>query len=394
MGKAMESDNKRLLAFAIVSQMAAWTGAALFIPMIPLYLRHLNATDSEIGYYAAATLISLSLGPMLIGWLSDRWGVRDRLVIVCYVIQVPLAYSMGLTQSLVVACLLNIGLWTFGASTINLTRAIVALNFEKADRDRAFARLAITSPISFVIGGLAGGRIVEAWGYPALFQIMAVCWFLAGVAWLGVRDRHVPAEDVPTDRAPISRPLVLFCAAISIQSIAFQWSEIALPLRLSDLGFSLPFITSMYSVSNFVSIPAVILAGRYAGRVGNVNLLVGGILLFAICRFGLSMFDSRLEIIGLQAMTGLPAAFVHSIAAAVIAGLGSDRTVGSRMALLMMCGGVGGALGGLAGGHLLSAFGASGLLVCSGIGLLGAALFMWLFVGDPTRTEEDYARAA
>ena len=139
-GTAGSGGNRRLLAFAVLSQLAAWTGVALFIPTIPLYLRHLNATDVEIGQYVAVTMVSLSFGPMLIGWLSDRLHLRDRLVVLCYALQTPIAYFMGTTDSLVIACLLNVGLWTFGASSINLTRAIVALNFPARDRDHAFAR--------------------------------------------------------------------------------------------------------------------------------------------------------------------------------------------------------------------------------------------------------------
>ncbi len=389
-GVDSENDqNRRLLIFAFVSQLAGWTGAALFIPMIPLYLRHLKATDAEIGYYSAATLISLSLGPVLIGWLSDRWHVRDRLVVACYALQVPTAYCMGQTDSLVVACLLNVGLWTFGASSVNLARAIVALNYSASDRNSAFAKLAITSPIAFVVGGFAGGRIVEAWGYPVLFETAAVCWFLALVAGLGLKDRYVVEPVSEPETVAVSRPLILFCVAILLQSVAFQWSEIALPLRLNDLGFSLPFITSMYSVSSLVSIPFVILAGRHAHRIGNLNLLIGGVVVFAVSRFAISVFETEAQIIGAQIVTGVPAAFAHSIAAAIIANLGPERTVGSRMSLLMMSSGVGGAIGSAIGGHLLAAFEPAGLLVCAGFGLSAAAIFVRVFIVDPnTLTRE------
>jgi MFS family permease len=381
-------DNHSLIRYAMISQLAAWTGAALFIPTIPLFLRHLHASDVEIGYYTAATLISLSFGPMLIGWLSDRLHVRDRLVVLCYALQAPIAYLMGETENLVLVCLLNIGLWTFGASSINLTRAIVALNFAREDRNRAFARLAVTSPIAFVIGGLAGGRIVEAMGYPGLFKIMSACWIVAMLSALGVRDRYVPPASSREEQGSISTPLILFCCAMFLQSLAFQWSEIGLPLRLKDLEYSLPFITSMYSVSSLVSIPFAILAGRYGGRIGNLNLLVGGLVMFSLTRFGLSALTSEYQIVGLQMITGIPAAFAHSIAAAVMAGLGPDRTVGRRMSLMMMSGGIGGALGGVAGGYLLESYGPVGLLLSSGIGLMCAAAFMRLFVVDPDQLGE------
>jgi MFS family permease len=381
-------DNRSLIRYAVISQLAAWTGAALFIPTIPLFLRHLNASDVEIGYYTAVTLISLSFGPMLIGWLSDRLHVRDRLVVLCYALQAPIAYFMGETQNLALVCLLNVGLWTFGASSINLTRAIVALNFSKEDRNRAFARLAVTSPIAFVIGGGAGGRIVEAFGYPWLFKIMSACWLVAMLSGLGVRDRYVPTASSREEQGSIRSPLILFCCAMFLQSLAFQWAEIGLPLQLKDLGFSLPFITSMYSVSSLVSIPFAILAGRYGSRIGNLNLLVAGLVIFSLTRFGLSMFTSEVQIIGLQMITGIPAAFAHSIAAAIMAGLGPDRSVGRRMSLMMMSGGIGGALGGVVGGYLLASCGPVGLLLSSGIGLLCAAAFMRLFVIDPDKLGE------
>ena len=386
-GGASRHGNRRLLGFAVASQMAAWTGAALFIPTIPLYLRHLNASDVEIGYYSAATLISLSFGPMFLGWLSDRLHVRDRLVVACLALQVPTAYAMGLTDSLVLTCLLNVCLWTFGASSINLTRAIVALNYSEGERNQAFAKLAITSPISFVIGGFAGGRIVEAWGYPGLFTVMTGFWFLAAIFAMGIQDRYCPEEHVSDTDASVSRPLILFCVAMALQSLAFQWSEIGMPLRLEELEFSLPFITSMYSVSSLVSIPFVLLAGRYATRLGNVRMLTAGLAIFAITRVVLSVVGSGGAILATQMVTGIPVSSVHSIAAALMAGLGPDRSVGRRMSLLMMCSGVG-------GGHILSAFGPDGLLVCAAVGLGCSGLFMGLFVTDPERVGRERVRAA
>ncbi|MCH2665295.1 hypothetical protein MK139_13245, partial [bacterium] len=97
----------------------------------------------------------------------------------------------------------------------------------------------------------------------------------------------------------MGKPLLLFCAAMMFQSFSFQWSEIAFPLRLSDIGLSLTFITSMHSVSSLASIPIVLIAGRYAGRVGNVNLLFGGLVVFALCRLGLSLVEARTHVIGL-----------------------------------------------------------------------------------------------
>ena len=379
--------NGRLLVFAFASQIFAWTGAALFLPIIPIYLRFLNATDVEIGHYSAIILVSLSFGPVALGWVSDRWHLRDRLVVGCLAIQVPVCWLMGTTDKLWVACFLNTLLWTFGASAISLTRAIVALNFATDQRDRAFARLAIASPASFVIGGLAGGRIVEAWGYPGLFKTMTVFWMLAMLAALGICDRHrVQAQDdTDIDTSSMGKPLLLFCAAMMFQSFSFQWSEIAFPLRLSDIGLSLTFITSMHSVSSLASIPIVLIAGRYAGRVGNVNLLFGGLVVFALCRLGLSVVEAKTHVIGLQVVTGLPAAFSHSIASAVIAGLGPARSLGSRMSLLMMCGGVGGALGGVVGGYLLEGYGPAGLIAFSGIGFMFTGMYLKLFVVDPTR---------
>jgi MFS family permease len=383
------SGDKSLLAYAVICQLAMWTGAALFIPTIPLYLRHLKATDVQIGQYLATTMVSLSLGPVLIGWLSDKLHIRDRLVVACYALQVPIAYAMGNTDNLLIACLLNMGMWTFGASAVNLTRAIVALNFSKQDRNRVFALIAITSPVSFVIGGFFGGRIVDAYGYPGLFKIMAACWLVAAVVGVGIKDRYVLPEQKGPQEASIKRPIVLFCSAILLQSLFFQWSEIALPLKLSDKGFSLPFITSMYSISNLVSIPFVILGGRYAGRIGNVNLLIGGAVILSVSRFGLGFYDSEYQVIGLQIITGIPTAFVHSIAVAVIAGMGPDRTVGSRMSFLMMSGGIGGALGGLVGGYLLAAFGPAGLLMYAGGGLLGVAVFFRFAVVDPSLEQRE-----
>ena len=320
---------------------------------------------------------------MAIGWLSDRFHIRDRLVVLCSGLQVPIAYAMGRKDDLWSVCVLNVGLWTFGASTVNLCRAIVALNFSPVHRNRAFSWLAVSSPAAFVIGGLASGRIVDAYGFTGLFTVMAACWAISTGVSFFIKDRFAPdaARSSAGDLA-ISRPLIVFCAAMSLQAIAFQWSEIAVPLRLDDLAYSLPFITSMYSVTSLVSIPFTVLAGRYAARVGNLNLLVGGMIVFGLCRFGLSVWETEFSIVTIQVVAGVPAAFGHSVAAALIAGLGPDHTVGSRMSLLMMCAGVGGGVGGLIGGYLLNAYDASGLLICAGVMMLGAALFTRSFVSD------------
>jgi MFS family permease len=163
-----------------------------------LYLRGpLGIDESTTAMLYALLLVGAVVGPLLAGWLSDRYGRRRTLVAYYGLSTVGiLAFlAAGANLLLLVPLLLPFGTAVFSESPV--LQAYLADRADGPIRDMAFA---VYFTVAFGFGALWAfilGNVVDAFGYPAAFGIMAASYLGAAALLLAVRDR-VPDQQTGT----------------------------------------------------------------------------------------------------------------------------------------------------------------------------------------------------
>lgn len=157
-------------------------------------------TMNRLGFDASAIASATSLSglvalplPFLVGWLSDRIG-RRQLLIVGYVMtslaMLLLIASFDLWQFLLSACL-----FTLGGGTLGVANALVTDLSPPEALGKALSRFSATPSFAGIVGFSVMGMVIEALGMPGLLLIAAALPALSILMLLTIRKR---AQVAPT----------------------------------------------------------------------------------------------------------------------------------------------------------------------------------------------------
>jgi MFS family permease len=180
-------DLRWILAAAMVA--AGGRGLGILAPFMLLYMRGpLGLEEGVTVWLYALLLVGAILGPLLAGWISDRWGRRRTLVGYYLVSAVGiLAFlAVGANLWLLVPLLLPFGGSVFSESPV--LQAYLADRAPGAMKDAAFS---VYFTMTFGLGAVwafAIGAVAAEWGYAAAFLLMATSYAGAGVLLAMVRE--------------------------------------------------------------------------------------------------------------------------------------------------------------------------------------------------------------
>ncbi|MCT2057103.1 multidrug effflux MFS transporter [Dietzia cinnamea] len=178
----------------------AFTGAIgpfatdTYLPALPLIVDEFGVTASTAQLTLTAFMVSLALGQLVIGPISDRTGRRTLLLV----------GAIG-TALAAVVCALAPAIWVllagrvaqgfFGAAGVVLAKAVIVDVGRGDGVAKAFATLMAIQSVAPVIAPLVGGAVVPFGGWRSVFWLLAA---LAAVTAVGVAvavPESLPAAD-------------------------------------------------------------------------------------------------------------------------------------------------------------------------------------------------------
>jgi MFS family permease len=185
-------DVRLILGAAVVA--AGGRGLDLVAPFVVLYLRGpLGIDETTTAWLYALLLVGAVVGPLLAGWLSDRLG-RKRTLVAYYLLSalgIVAFLSAGANLLFLAPLMLPFGTAVFSESPV--LQAYLADRASGPIRDVAFS---VYFTVAFGIGAFWAfiiGSVVNTWGYPVAFGVMAASYIAAAVLLVAVRDRPRPA---------------------------------------------------------------------------------------------------------------------------------------------------------------------------------------------------------
>jgi DHA1 family tetracycline resistance protein-like MFS transporter len=325
-------------------------GFSILIPILPYYVRHFGASDVAVGVlFAAFAFCQFVAGPVW-GNVSDRIGRKSVLMI----------SQVGATIGWVgLAFAPTIG-WVFVArvvegisgGNISVTQAYVADRVAPEQRSRAFAFVGAAFSSGFVLGPLAGGIVLDRYGYRAPFLLAAALQLITLVVTFFLLPSDVAAKGEKT-AAPRLTDIPRYFADAAIAPVLVQRLAYALGLyawfavfalvigRVAHLGPSqISYFFAAWGAMSIVF--QIFVVGRLVDRMGvraASNLgFVAGLAYFLIVPFA----HAPLALLATQVLF----AFALSVSGATIATLLTDvATDASRGTVL----GIGSALESIAG---------------------------------------------
>ena len=185
--------NKNMILVSLVMMVGgAGRGAGVNVAFLGVHLGpgegNLGMTITMVGFAIAALQIGGVVGPVAMGWLSDklsRTGVLQSSLFLSALATAWLAFQDAYLP-LLFACLIIYGIVT--RSRQSLTQAIVADSLPEADHDAAFSVFFFLGFLSGPVWALLVGGIWQYFGFAEAFLMLAASYIVGMLIMLFVVD--------------------------------------------------------------------------------------------------------------------------------------------------------------------------------------------------------------
>lgn len=182
-----------ILGLAMLSAVAPLS-IDMYLPGFPRMATDLGTNASGVQLTMTAFLVGMALGQLFIGPISDGIGRRKPLLI---------GTAVGLVATIVCALAPTIELFTAarflqglgGAAGVVLARAVVSDTARGAVAAKLFSVLLIITVLVPVLAPLAGGAVIVAAGWPAIFWLLALLFVVVLVISLFWVKETLPREE-------------------------------------------------------------------------------------------------------------------------------------------------------------------------------------------------------
>ena len=289
--------SRKMLLF-MVAMVLANIGGNMYGPLLPLYLKSLNASVVQIGlFFTLSQIVPLAL-QILGGWISDSLG-RLRSIAMGSVAGVFSYIGLILAPT-----------WQWllvGEGLSSITRSLVGPSFsafiaeESAEESRARV-FGITETIFMVVavvGPPLGGWLADTYGFRIMLGVAGGLYLIATIIRVAMARSAAQTKESDPQKLSVTslkRDLGLMVGMImaggviswilltdGVRDVAFSLSFTLVPIYLQDIGgMSIQQIGWLESIFGIFMMLVTIPAGWLADRKGDrVPIVLGFLLEFA-----------------------------------------------------------------------------------------------------------------
>jgi MFS family permease len=374
-------------------------GIGLWAPIVvlPVLEDEFGTGRGGAAFAYTATTIGFALGGVLMGRVSDRFGIFWPIALGAVMLAAGFALA-ALTSSYWQFLLIQAGLIGFLGSSATFG-PLVADTSHWFNRRRGIA-VAIVACGSYLAGTIWSPLLqmaIEAFGWRhSYFVIAAIClvtmlpmaFLLRPRADLDAVSHEGPAADGarhgPSALLPLpSRHLqVLLMLAGLACCVAMSMPQVHMVAYCGDLGYGEGHGAQMISVMLGFGVASRLISGVIADRIGGVGTLILGSALQCLALIFYLPFDGLVSLYVVSALFGLSQGGIVPSYALIIRDYFPAREAGTRVSLVLTATVAGMALGGWLSGEIFDWTGSYQMAFLHGIAwnLLNMGIAFWLLM--------------
>ena len=162
----------------------------MYLPSFPQVEESLGAPPSSMGYTLASFFIGMTIGQLVYGPISDRFGRKP-----------PLLFGFGLFTAASIGCAMSgdltaLCVWRLlqgmgGCAGTGVPSAIIRDRMSVQDSARAFSMLMLIMGLAPILAPMAGGWMLTLWTWRAIFVVLAIFGTLStGAILFALSESH------------------------------------------------------------------------------------------------------------------------------------------------------------------------------------------------------------
>ena len=313
-----------------VPSVAGTLGIGMLVPVLPLYLRDIGMSFSEVAVVLGAVGVGAMIGGIPSGSIMARHDERVLMVISLIAMAATTAV-FGLTAALAALVALRFA-YGVGNIALRLSRqTYVAERVAAGARGRALSLIGGSFRFSLLVGPPLGGYLADTIGFAWTFLVTGVVT-AAGLAGAADRVWGSPAPGTPTvQRVPLLAALWRYRGVLAKAGMASglviavrQGRYVALPLIAAELDLSLTAIGGLLAIGTGADLLLFPVAGYLMDRYGRLHAIVPSFLLVTVGLVILGFADTAAEI----ALAGAVMGVGNGIGAGTMLTMASDLAPG------------------------------------------------------------------
>ena len=386
------------LAVSLALMTISGVGMYAIAVALPAVQAEFLTARSEASLPYAATMIGFGLGGILMGRLSDRFGVMVPVLIgaVCLALGFVAAGAAGDLWQFTLAQGLLIGLLGTSSAFVPLV-ADTSMWFTRR-RGIAVAVCASGSYLAGAVWPPVLQHYFDTIGWRAAFTGVGIFCAATMIPLAFALRRKPPglgssvlSSSIPNKSINIPRNtlFVLLCIAGVACCVAMSMPQVHIVAYCGDLGYAAARGAEMLSVMLGFGIVSRLASGWICDRIGGLRTLLLGSGLQGVALLLFLPFDSLASLYVVSALFGLFQGGIVPSYAIIVREYFPPREAGGRVGTVLMCTLLGMALGGWMTGAIFDLTGSYRAAFLNGIGwnLLNLTIAFWLLRRSlPSRT--------
>jgi hypothetical protein len=217
------------------------------------------------------------------GWLPNGLRGRRGLIIAGGVLSIPALWLMGRVRAPWELAAVS-AMWCFWSGmTVALVNVLAGLSAAHGTRGKVFGILSLNAGLGALLGGLAVGPIIERWGYPALFAVLASFALLWPIAASFLQNGNLPQArssrvEAAQEGVRLGRSFYFLLLGSLAATLAAYVFIVGRSLVMARLGLGATAISATSALSEVPILPLPLLLGRLSDRFGRKPFLILGYL--------------------------------------------------------------------------------------------------------------------
>ncbi|WP_433938678.1 MFS transporter [Paenibacillus lautus] len=253
-----------------------FTGFYLLLPTLPLYIKHLGGSETQVGLAAGAfTLTAVVFRPM-VGGLVDRYGRRAFYVwgLIFFVLSMYLYDWVGSILLLLALRILHGASWAFSTTSIG---TVITDLIPISRRGEGMGWYGMAMTVAMAIGPMLGTYIVSGYSFRTLFLVATG---LSLIAFILAYMTRAPYQAKPSaGRIQLVEKSVLpVTAAIFFLAVAYGGITTFLPLFAESIRVNPGTFFLVYAVALTLIRP---FAGKLSDRFGEAAVIIPSLVVTA-----------------------------------------------------------------------------------------------------------------
>jgi MFS family permease len=382
----------RLLAAVVLSTLGG-VGMWSVVVVLPAVQAEFDVARGAASLPYTLTMVGFGLGGILMGRLSDRFGVIVPVIVGTVALGIGMIAAGAAGSMWLYAIAQGLLVGTGSSATFAPLVADISFWF---NRRRGIA-VAICASGNYLAGAIwppVVQHFIETDGWRATYIGVGIFCVIAMLPLALVLRRPAPVLDVPAGSAPSAgrSPLALGLSPRTLQTllviaglaccVAMSMPQVHIVALCSDRGFGAARGAQMLSLMLGFGIVSRLVSGAIADRIGGVRTLLLGSTLQGVALFMYLGSEGLTSLYVVSALFGLFQGGIVPSYALIVREYFSPREAGARIGTVIMATLFGMALGGWMSGAIFDLTGSYDAAFVNGIvwNLLNVSIAFWLLM--------------